>query len=823
MKSGTAGGCYNVNTCWQDVRYGIRLLVKNPGFTVVAILTIAIGIGGTTSIFSIVDAVLLQPLPYAQADQLLLLSGTDKERGLAGISVSFTRMQRILQNTRSFSSVAGYFPSTVSFKQTEAVPDEISSTQVSSEFFNILRVSPILGREFLPQEDSQGGAAVALVSNRFWHERFGGDPSLIGRSLTLDGRATAIVGILPANFRFPFVQPEPDIWLPRVFDNPTLGPVKVNSGAGFLQVIARTRSGVSLDAVKSDLRSIDLSYKHDFPAFADSQEDTAATPLKEGLVGQIRQPLLVLMAATAGVLLIGCTNLMNLLLARANGRTREIAIRMAIGAGRRRLVRQLLTEATLLSVAGASIGLLLALLGKSFLRFLPPGTLPRSDEVSLNGEVILFCICLAILSAVFFGLVPSLRASGKNIHDGLKEGNRSATSGHRASRARATLVAAEVALTMLLLSGSAVLIKSLARLMHVDPGFDANSVLTMSLNLPAQRYSPDQQKLFIRRLLDSVNTLPKVHATGAVNALPLVNVSPFMYFCPEGWTCKGIGKDPLSSMREVTPDYFRSMGIPLLRGRSFNDHDDVSGQPVAIINQTAAERFFHGSDPIGKWIANSRDMKRLMIVGLVKDVRFLGLNTPAFQEIYMPHQQSGLMFPNMSLVVRSDSADQALLDAVRKKVADIDPDVAVTNISSMNDLVSTSIAQPRLTTAIGFLFAFLAVVLTVIGIYGVLAYSVSQQTHEIGIRMALGATPRRVVNLVLNEGMRIVALGLLVGVMASLTLTRLLQSLLFGTSPRDPITLLCTVSVIAVVAFFACFIPAVRASRIRPSIALQVQ
>lgn len=812
-----------MNTFWQDVRYGIRLLVKNPGFTVIAILTIAIGIGGTTSIFSIVDAVLLQPLPYNQADQLLLLSGTDKERGLTGISVSFTRMQRVLQNTRSLRLVAGYFPSSVGFKQTGAVPDEIPSAQVSREFFDVLGVSPVWGREFLAQEDSQGGAAVAMVSDRFWHNRFGGDRSLIGRSLNLDGRPTTVVGILPASFRFPFVQPEPDIWLPRVFENPTLGAVKVNSGAGYLQVIARTKAGVSLDAVQSDLRAIDLSYKHDFPAFADSQEDTSANPLKEGLVGPIRQPLLVLMAATAGVLLIGCSNLMNLLLARANGRTREIAIRMAIGADRSRLVRQLLTEAIVLSGIGASVGLMLVLLGKVFLRFLPPGTLPRSDEVRLNGEVILFCLCVAILSAVFFGLVPSLRASGKNIYDGLKEGSRSATSGHRTSRARATLVAAEVALAMLLLSGSAMLIKSLTRLMRVDPGFDAGNVLTMTVNIPTQRYSPDQQKLFLRRLIDSVNTLPKVHAAGAVNALPLVNTSPFMYFCPEGWTCKGIGKDPLSSMREVTPDYFRSMGIPLLRGRSFNDHDDVSGQPVAIINQTAAERFFPGSDPVGKWIANARDMKPLMIVGLVKDVRFLGLNTPAFQEIYMPHAQSGLMFPTMSLVVRSDSSDQALIDAVRKKVADLDPDVAVTDVSSMNDLVSTSIAQPRLTTAIGFLFAFLAVILTVIGIYGVLAYSVSQQTHEIGIRMALGATPQRVIKLVLNEGMRIVILGLAAGIIASLLLTRLLQSLLFGTSPRDPIILLCTLGAILVVAFFACAIPAVRASRIRPSIALQVQ
>ena len=812
-----------LNTFGQDVRYGIRLLRKNLGFTVVAILTIAIGIGGTTSIFSIVDAVLLQPLSYPQADRLIQLSGTDKERGLTGVSVSFTRLQRVLQNTRSLSSVAGYFPSSVSFKQTAAVPDEIPSAQVSGEFFDVLGTSPVVGREFLPEEEAQGGAAVALVSNRFWRERFGGDPNLIGRALTLDGRPTPIVGILPANFTFPLQQPEPDIWLPRVFDNPTLGPVKVNSGAGYLQVIARVKDGVSMDAVLADLHAIDLSYKHDFPAFADTPGDLAATPLKETLVGQIRAPLLVLMAATAGVLLIGCTNLMNLLLARANGRTREIAVRMAIGASRTRLIRQLLTEAIVLSGIGATVGLLFVLAVRSLLRFLPPGTLPRSDEVSLNREVVLFCIGLAILSAIFFGLVPSLRASGKNIYDGLKEGSRSATTGRRTSRSRAALVAGEVALAMLLLSGSAVLIKSLANLMRVDPGFNGDNVLTLSVNLPVQRYSPDQQKLFIRRLTESVSSLPKVRAVGAVNALPLVGVSPFIYVCPENWTCKGIGKDPLSSMREVTPDYFRGMGIALLRGRFFNDHDDVSGQPVAIINQAEAERFFHGTDPIGKWIANSRDMKPLTIVGLVKDVRFLGLNTPAFQEIYMPHAQSGLMFPTMSLVVRSDSSDRALADAIKKKVADLDPDVAITNIAPMNDLVATSIAQPRLTTGIGFLFAVLAVLLTVIGIYGVLAYSVSQQTHEIGIRMALGATPTQVIHLILGEGMRIVILGLIIGIAGSLMLTRLLQSLLFGTGPRDPISLICTVAVILTVAFLACFVPALRASHIKPSIALQIQ
>ncbi|MBV9146053.1 MAG: ABC transporter permease [Acidobacteria bacterium] len=806
----------------QNVRYALRLLRKEPGFSIVAVLTLAVGIGGATSMFSIVDAVLLQPLPYTNASQLFSFSNTDKDRGLSGIDVSFTRFERLQQNTRLLSSVAAYFPSSVTLSRSGELPDQITSAQVTRSFFELLGVSTALGREFLPQEDSPAGPAVAILSARFWHSRFAGDPEIVGRAITIGGQPTVIVGILPESFRFPLQQPEPEIWMPRVFENPTMSPAKVHSGAGYLQVIARAKEGTSVAALESEVRVIDAGYKKDFPAFADSTEDLVPAPLSESLTAGVREPLFVLLTATLGVLLIGCTNLMNLVLTRANARRREIAIRVAIGASRTQVISQFLTETLVLALTGAVLGVLLAQLLHLSLRLLPPGTLPRSEEVGLHGDVLLFAVFLAVLSAVLAGLLPSLRAFGRAVQEGLTEGSRSASSTRRTGRARAALVAAEVGIAVLLLSGSAVLIKSLSKLMNVDPGFNASNLLTMSINFPGQRYSSAEQELFIHRLVDSVNAIPRLRSA-AVNALPLVGGGAYMYFCPENWPCKGIGRDPVMSLREVTPDYFRVMRIPLVRGRSFDDHDDRSGRKVAIVNEAAASRFFQGQDPVGKWIANSRDMQPMLIVGLAKDVKISSLQSPAFQEVYTPHQQAPLQFPTMTLIVRSDAVNSGLIQAVKQKVAELDPGVAVNNISMMKDLVSDSIAEPRLTTGLGFLFAVLAVLLTVIGIYGVLAYSVSQRRQEIGIRMALGATPRQVIRRVLIQGVGMIGCGLIAGFVGSLALNPVLKSLLFGISPRDPMSLAATLAVVFLVALIACYIPARRAARTNPSLVLQSQ
>ena len=812
----------NLRTLVQDLAFGLRLLLKSPAFAIAGILTIAVGVGGTTGIFSIVNSVLLQPLPYRNADQLLSLSGTDKERGLTGINVSFTKLERLQQNARTLQSVAGYFPTVVSFKSS-TLPEQLQAAQVSGQFFDVFGVTPEMGRTFLPPEDAPGGASVGIVSNRFWSTRLDADPNVLGRSISIDGNAMTIVGILPAGFHLSFQQPEPDVWLPRVFDNATLGPTRVRSGAGFMLVFARSHPNASLSAVQSELTTIDAAYRRDNPGFADTPEELIAQPLKEGVVGQIRPSLLVLLAAIACVLLIGCSNLMNLLLAKATTRSKELAIRTAMGASRRRLLQQLLTESILLSLIGGTLGLFIALGIRSLVRALPPGTLPRAEEIHFTPAIILFAVVLTLGSGLFFGLLPALRASSANIHESLKEGSRGTSLGRRSKRTSVIAVAAEVALAVLLLGDAGVLVKSFGKLAGIDPGFDPNHVLTMSVPLPPERYSVDKQRQFFRQLLDSVRKLPKVQAAAAVNALPLVGVSPYIYCCPEGLACKGIGRDPLISTRQVTPDYFRAMGIPLLRGRMFQESDNEQTQPVAIINETAAKVFFHGQDPIGKWVANSRDMVRLPIVGVVKDVRFAALNTPAFQEVYTPHTQSPRLFPAMTLVVRTDSSTRPLADAIKRKVAEMDPDIPVANITTMNEAVWGSISQPRLTMQIGSLFALLALLLTVFGIYGVLAYSVSQQTQEIGIRMALGATPAQVIGQVMSNGMRIVIAGMVAGLIAFFASTRLLQGLLFGVSAKDPISLLATTSAILIVGLLASYIPARRAARVSPVSAIAVK
>ena len=802
-------------TLGQDLVYGFRLLLKSPAFAVAGILTIAIGVGGTTGIFSIVNSVLLQPLPYKNADRLLGLTETDRERNLLGIQVSFTKLQRLQQNAHTLESLAGYFPTVVSLK-TAALPEQVQAAQVSREFFDVFGVAPEMGRNFLPQEDAPGGGPAAIISHRLWATHLDRDPNVLGRGLSIEGKATTVVGVLPAGFHLSFQQPEPDVWLPRPFENPSLGPAKIRSGAGFLQVFALSKAGFSLSAIQSELNAIDRIYRQENPANADSPEELAAQPLKEAVVGPVRASLLVLLAAIACVLLIGCSNLMNLLLAKATARSKELAIRTAMGASRWRLLQQLLTEAILLSAIGGALGFLIALGTRALVRTLPAGALPRAEEVSFSPGIILFSVGLTLAAGLFFGLLPALRASRADIHESLKEGSRGSSAGRKSRRTSAIAVAAEVAIAVLLLGDAGVLVKSFGKLAGIDPGFDPNHVVTMSISLPADRYPMEKQRQFLRSLTESVQAIPKVQAAAAVNALPLVGISPMMYCCPQGFACKGIGKDPLISTRQITPAYFRVMGIPLLRGRVFEQSDTAEGQQAAIINETAANVFFHGQDPIGKWIANSRDMVPLNIIGVVKDVRYNGLGTPAFQEIYMANGQAARIYPSMTLVVRTSAPGGPLADAVRRKVAELDPDIPVADMTTMNDAVSFSISQPRLTMQIGSLFALLALLLTVFGIYGVLAYSVSQQTQEIGIRMALGATPAQVVGLVMRNGMRIVTGGMVVGLIAFVASSRLLQSLLFGVRANDPLSLLAATGAILIVGLFASYIPARHAARVSP-------
>jgi putative ABC transport system permease protein len=811
-----------IDTMFRDVRFGARMLRKNIGFTVVAVLTLALAIGANTAIFSVIDAVLLRPLPYQNSDQLLSITTSNVQKGIKGLAVSFTKVTRVKEQTRTLQSIGAAFPIDTSFSN-QSTPEQLPASLATANLFELLGITPSLGRAFRPEEDREGGADVAIISDVFWHSHFGAAAHIIGRTLSLDGKSVTIVGVLPANFHFPFQQPEPDVWFPRVFDNPALGPVRIRSGASYLTVYARLRPGETLERCQAELEAINANYKQDFPGYVDASNYALdAVSLKESLVGPMRASLLVLLAAVGFVLMIGCTNIASMLLARSTTRQREIAIRQALGASRGRLMRQLLTESVLLSALGGILGVALAGACLSPLRLFPPGTIPRANEISLDGGVLIFSILLCVVTGIAFGLAPSMLVSRGDLHVTLKEGGRSGNEGRKNRTSRAALVVVEVAVAVVLVTGAGLLMKSFGKLTHVNPGFDSSQVMTFTMTLPQGRYpQPPQLAEFYRRLVGSVQSLPGVQSAGLSSFLPLAGALRYVYFCPEGIVCQGIGKDPVIAIRQITPDYLKTMRIPVLRGRVFNDRDIAGVSPVVIINDTVAKTHFPNQDPIGKHLANSRDMIQMEIVGVVGDVKFTGLNAPYIPEMYLPQAQDP--FATMNLVVRSSSSPQGLVAAVRQKVADLDPDLPFTQVSSMSDVVSASVAQPRLTTQFTGFFAALALLLTAIGIYGVLAYSVTQRTRELGIRMALGASRGEILTMVVRQGMRLVISGLAIGLVVSLIATRLLATLLFGISARDPLTFGAVTLLLMAVALLAAYFPARRASMVDPIIALRYE
>jgi putative ABC transport system permease protein len=811
-----------MQTLLQDLKYGIRMLVKSPGFTVVALLTLALGIGANTAIFSLINSVLLRPLPYRNSRELVAISGTNTETGLTPIAVSYTRFQNVQRESRALESVGAFLAFEMSLTG-RGEPEQVNAGRMTANLFHVLGISPALGRDFLPAEDQPGGADVAIISQSFWQNHFGGDPALVGRTISLDGRSTTVVGILPASFRFPFQQPEPDVWIPRVFETNILAPVQIRSGAGFLFVIGRMNPGESLARFQAELTAVNDGYKKENPGFADAAKYVlSATSLNDNLVGSLRSSFAVLLVAVGFVLLIACANVANLLLARSTSREREIAIRQALGASRGRLLRQLFTESLVLSLAGGAIGALIAAWCLPLLRFITPGTVPRLDEVRIDGPVLLFSFALCIVTGIAFGLAPSFQASRRDLHETLKEGSRGSTEGGRGGRARRVMVVAEVAVALVLVTGAGLLIRSFVRLTRVDPGFDSHNVLAIPLTLPATRYSePETRAELVRQVVERIESLPGVDSAAAVSHVPLFTPPRFVFFCPEGRVCQGIGKDPIIALREITPDYFRTMRIRLLRGRAFEDKDAQGATPVVIIDQLTAARYFPDGDPIGKTLQNSRDKIPMQIVGVVADVKFTTLNAPNVEEMYMPHRQSPR--PTMTILVRSTSNPQPLIAAVRQKLAELDPDLPIAGIKSMDEIVSTSVAQPRLLTALVGAFAAFALLLAAVGIYGVMAYSVSQRIHEVGIRVALGASPRDIFRLIVGQGMGLVLAGVALGFILSLVLTRLLSTLLFGTSATDPATFASVAGLLIFVALLASYIPARRATRVDPLVALRYE
>jgi putative ABC transport system permease protein len=807
-----------MHTIWQDLKFAVRMLVKNPAFAIVAVLTLGLGIGANTAIFSVIHAVLLQPLPYQDAARLVSVSAAQNQT--SGLALSWTKYDQVRSQSQTLESAAAYYPLTVSLVMGHE-PEALPGNRVSLDFFRVLGVTPARGRAFLPEEEQLGGRDVAMISDSFWHSHFGGDEGLLGRTLTIDGKDVSIVGILPRNFAFPLVTPEPEIWMPRIDEIATLRPEQIHSGASYLSAIGRLRPGATLPAVRAELDTINTRYRAQFGSYVDATRLTlAADSLQDSLVGTLRPSLLVLLIAVGFVLLIACANVANLLLARATAREREIAVRKALGASRMRLVRQLLSESVLLSLAGGIVGIILCAALIPTLRAISPGAVPRLTETKVNVAVLLFSLSLCVVTGIIFGIVPSLQATRKGLQSSLKEGGRGTSKGGSRSRFQASLVVSEVAVALVLMTGAGLLIESFVHLMHVDPGFTAKNVMTFPLSLPTTRYAqPAQQAEFYRLLLEKVKSIPQVQAAGFTNYLPLSGAVRFVFFCPQGTACQGIGKDPIIALRQVTPSYFDAMRTLLLRGRVFTESDVAGGEPVAIINQTTASRYWPGQDAIGKRLANSRDMIEREIVGVVADVKFNTLNTANSEEMYFPIAQ--VPAPAGTLMVRSDASPGPLVAVVRQKIAELDPYLPLSGILSMDDVVATSVAQPRILMQFVGIFAGFALLLSAVGIYGLIAYFVSQRKQEMGIRVALGATRSDILRLVVGQGMRLTLIGVLFGVATSLLLTRLLSSLLFGIQGMDPGVFSAAAAILAVSALLACYVPALRATQVDPVVVLR--
>jgi putative ABC transport system permease protein len=798
------------------------MLRKNPGFTAVAMLTLALGIGANTAIFSVVNAVLLRPLPYSDSNELLAISQTDRASGTTGVPVSFTKFTEISEQNKSLASVAAFYPYTLSLVS-EREPELVNGMRISEDFFRVLGIAPLLGRSFLPEEETPGGNDVAILSDSFWHNHFAADPGLLGKTLSLDGKSVTVVGILPAGFHFPLQFPEPEVWLPRVSESSLLTPQQIHSGAGYLSMIARLGPGETISRAQAELSAIDGRYREQFGSYADATKYAlTATSLEDSLVGPLRASLLVLLAAVGFVLLIACANVANLLLARATSRDREIGIRKALGATRARLVRQLLSESLLLALGGGALGMFLANTLMPAMRSLSPGAVPRLAEARIDASVLLFSLLLCALTGVLFGLMPSLQAAGKELQESLKEGTRGSSQGGHRARFHAFLVVAEIGMALVLMTCAGLLMVSFARLMRVNPGLSPKGVMTFPLTLPSVRYSqPQQQESFYRQLLERVKTIPGVQAAGATSYLPLSGGARFVFFCPEGHACLGVGKDPIIAFRQVDSGYFEAVETPLLRGRVFSEKDISGGLPVVVVNQTTATHYWPGQDPIGKHLANSRDMVQREVVGVVADVKFGGLNAASSEEMYLPMAQ--VPWPTMTLVVRSNANPRPLVTAVRAKIAEGDPTLPVTGILSMEEVVSTSVAQPRIIMQFVGAFAGFALLLAAIGIYGVMAYTVTARKQEMGIRVAFGARPGDILRLVVVQGMRMTLIGVALGVVVSLALTRLLASLLFGVQATDPLVFSAAALVLAGAAFVACYIPARRATRVDPIVVLRYE
>jgi putative ABC transport system permease protein len=802
---------------WQDLRYGVRMLRKNPGFTLIAVVTLALGIGANTAIFSVVNTVLLRPLPYPDPDRLMMIRET-KLPQLPDFSVSPGNFLDWQKQNSVFERLVAIGPAPFSLTGA-GDPERLSGMRVSEGFCEMLGAQPQIGRNFLPEEDQPGHNNVVILSQGLWQRRFGGDPNILNQPITLDGQSYTVIGVMPPTFYF--VDRANDLWTPMAF---TAGQAQ-NHGGHSLAAIGLLKPGITLDQARTEMGMIAERLASQYPD-VNTGWSVKITPLLEFTVKSIRPALLVLLGAVIFVLLIACANVANLLLARAAGRQKEIAIRTALGASRWRIVRQLLTESVLLALVGGVLGLLLAKWGTEILLTLAPQDLPRISDVSLDGRVLVFTATVTLLTGVIFGLIPALQVSKPNLSETMKEGGRGSTEGGRGQLVRNALVVLEVASALVLLVGAGLMIKSFTRLQKVEVGFEADSVLTVSLALPKSKYPEENRQVaFYQQLLEKVGRLPGVRTAGATSGVPLSNEDFVLAFLIQGQPAQAPGPGQTTNYYSVSADYFKAMGIRLIRGRLFTERDAINAPLVAIINETMARNLFPDEDPIGKRITfdvNQDKPAWLEIVGIVGDVKHYGLDKATTMQTYGPYTQQTLSY--MTLVVRAAGDPENLTAAIRREVLSLDKEQPISNIRTLDQLVSTSIAQQQFSMLLFGIFAAAAMILASIGIYGVLSYSVTQRTHEIGIRLALGAQTSDVLRLVVRQGLLLTIVGIAGGIAAALTLAKLLTSfseLLYEVKATDPLTFGLVAFGLLLIAFAACYLPARRATKVDPMIALR--
>ncbi|MCA1577511.1 MAG: ABC transporter permease [Acidobacteria bacterium] len=798
----------------KDLRFAVRALLKRPGFTVIALLTLALGIGANTAIFSLVNAVVLRPLPFPEPDRLVWVFGNIRNGGNRA-SVAPADFRDYRNQNKAFEQFAASHSIPLAATLTGGgEPERLRASVVTGNYFQAYGVAPVLGRAFSVENEKTGNDQVTVLSYALWQRRFGADPSIVNKKIVLNGKACEVIGVMGEDVSFPQVA---DLWVPINFDS---NPEEYNSRfAHFLRPIGRLKPGVSLAQAQADTDVLAAQMEQQFPD-SNTGWSLRLVSLREQLVGGSRTTVFILFGAVAFVLLIACANVANLLLVRAAARQREIALRAALGASRLRIMRQMITESLLLAMCGGALGTLFAMWGVNLLVTLSENSIPPTVQVKIDGTVLAFTLLVSVVTGVLFGLAPAFRTAKVNLIDSLKEGSRG--EGHSALRSgtRSALVIFESAVAVMLLIGAGLLIRSLVALQNVNPGFDANNVLTMRIDLPRQKYdTAEKAGNFFKELETRVGGLPGVESAGLVTELPLSGQPNDIPFLVEGRPPVAANERPNADFRRVNQNYFSAMRIPLLRGRNFTDQEATRHDKVVVVSQQLVDTFFPNEEALGKRLITGPVSEPYEIVGIVGDLRHRSLEGAPYPAMYFPWRRNG----GMNLVVRTTGEPLSIAGAVRNEVRSIDPDQPIAAVKPMTEWVDSSVSEERYRTTLFGLFAALAMILAATGIYGVMSYTVAQRTHEIGVRMALGARRMDVLKLVVRQGMVLTAIGVALGLLGAFALTQVMESLLFGVTTRDPMTFGVVAALLLAVAFIACFVPARRATKVDPLVALRYE